>query len=109
MTDETTMQILRIFNAQNQYEPTQAQVDKILLIQEKGLDYAHQERMRVSPKQKIELVLFLAGLFVLVLIFVLCLLYAKEYLGEIVSGIVGLVAGVLGGYGYGKSQQEAQD
>jgi len=99
--DETvTAHMARIIgNQSSQYIPTQAQVDKILSLQEKGMDYTHEERTVCSPKQKIQLTMFMVIIIVLIIIFTLSLFYAKEYLGEIISGTVGILAGGIGGYG----------
>ncbi|MFH1620739.1 MAG: hypothetical protein ABIB04_01500 [Patescibacteria group bacterium] len=109
ITDEVAMHVMRIFGNQNQYEPTQAQVDKILSLQEKGMDYTHEERTRVSPKQKLEVTVLIVGAILLLIVFILCLFSAKEYLGEVVSGIVGLLAGSFGGYGFGKSKTKKDE
>lgn len=103
--ENVTAQILQIFgNQSNQYVPTQAQVDKILDLQEKGMDYTHEERKNFSPKQKMEITFFLSAVVILVVVFVLCLFFAKEYVGEIVSGLIGFIAGGAGGYGIAKSK-----
>ena len=109
LTEEMAMQVMRVFGPQNQYEPTQAQVDKILALQEKGMDYTHEERMKISPKQKIEIGILIFGSIILCGVFVLCLLFAKEYLGQLVSGIVGLITGSFGGYGLGKSKTKKEE
>lgn len=105
LIDETvTAHMMQVFGEQNkQYIPTQAQVDKILALQEKGMDYTHKERTTWSPKQTIELIVFAIIIITLIGIFTLTLFYAKEYLGEVISGMVGLLAGGAGGYGYGRS------
>lgn len=98
--ENATAHMMQIFGSQaQQYMPTQAQVDKILALQEKGMDYTHKERTEYSPKQKTELTMFIIVLFVMLIIFILSLFFAKEYLGEIISGTVGFLAGGAGGYG----------
>lgn len=104
--ENVTAHMMQIFGSPaQQYVPTQAQVDKILALQEKGMDYTHEERTMCSPIQKIEFTVFLVVVLVLLIIFVLSLFFAREYLGEIISGIVGLFAGGAGGYGYAKSKK----
>ncbi len=47
--NETVLaQMLSIAGGQHQYVPTQAQVDKLLSLQEKGMEYTHDERTRIS-------------------------------------------------------------
>lgn len=105
-----TAHMLRIFGDQKQqYVPTQSQVDKILALQEKGMDYTHKERTNSSPKQKIELIIFIVIIIVILIIFSLSLFFAKEYLGEIISGIAGFLAGGAGGYGFAKSKNKNND
>lgn len=103
LIDETvTAHLLQIFgNQSQQYTPTQSQVDKILELQEKGMDYTHDERTHFSPKQWMNLGVLFITVSALLLVFLSCLFFAKEYLGEVVSGIVGLLAGSFGGYGLG--------
>jgi hypothetical protein len=89
---------------QQQYVPTSAQVDKILELQEKGMDYTHDERTRVSPQQKLAFSAFVIVAVILVAVFVLTLFFAKEYISQVISAVLGLVAGGAGGYGIGKSR-----
>lgn len=112
LIDETvTAHLLHIFgNQSQQYSPTQLQVDKILELQEKGMDYTHDERTHFSPKQWMNLGVLLITVLALLFVFVLSLFFAKEYLGEIVSGLVGLLAGSFGGYGMGsRSKVKSND
>ncbi len=108
--EKVTAHIMQIFgNQAQQYVPTQGQVDKILELQEKGMDYTHEERKNFSPKQKIELIIFIAVIVVVFFIFVLALFFAKEYLGEIISGAVGFIAGGAGGYGFASKSKKSND
>ncbi len=85
----------------NQYNPTQAQVDKMLTLQEKGMDYTHSERTHFSP-QLISTLIVLGGLALIIVgLFVFCVFYAPQYASMIISGAVGLLTGGAGGYGYG--------
>lgn len=107
INETVTSHMLRIFgNQAGQYVPTQSQVDKILALQEKGMDYTHHERTNSSPKQKAELIMFMTIIGVMVIIFILSLFFAKEYLSEIISGTAGFLAGGAGGYGFAKSKNK---
>lgn len=103
--EQVTAHLLQIFGnpGQQQYVPTQAQVDKILSLQEKGMDYTHEERIKFSSKQKLELSFFGITVLVLVIVFLLTLFFAKDYLREVITGILSFVAGGAGGYGIGKA------
>jgi len=109
VTEEMGIQMMRLFGSQNQYQPTQAQVDKILALQEKGMDYTHQERTKISPKQLSGLIVLGVAVAVLLAIFFSCLFWAKELLGEVVAGMVGLLTGGIGGYGIGKSTEKKDE
>lgn len=107
LIDETvTAHLLQIFgNQSQQYVPTQAQVDKIIGLQEKGMDYTHQERTCFSPKQKIETGVFVLVVFLMVGMFVFSVYKAPQYTGEILAGIIGFFGGGLSGYGYANSKK----
>jgi uncharacterized ion transporter superfamily protein YfcC len=110
LIDETvSAHIMQMFGNSQQYQPTQAQVDKILSLQEKGMDYTHEERTCFSPKQKIELAIFVCSIIVLVLVFLHTLWYAKEYLGEVIASIVGFLAGGSAGFAYAKTGSKKRD
>lgn len=101
--------MMRIFGEQDTYKPTKSQVDKMLSLQEKGMDYTHKERTMWQPRQVAELVSF-----ILLLIFVTGLIWlildkAPQYTGEVISVVIGLVGGGLGGYGYGSKKNKSQD
>lgn len=108
LIDETvTAHLLQIFGNQTQaYMPTQAQVDRILALQEKEMDYAHEERRHLSPRQKIQLFAFFVITVVFLTLFFACLFYAPEYLGEVITGAIAFAAGSAGGYGIAKSKQK---
>lgn len=84
-----------------QYIPTSEQVDKLLALQEKGMDYTHKERTSYLPSQVLEFWAFFVIIAILALIFTLTILLAPQYLEQVASGIIGLIGGGLGGYGYG--------
>lgn len=106
--DETvTAHMMQIFgNQSQQYMPTQAQVDKILDLQEKGMDYTHEERTKFSPIQKTDLIVIIVVIITFLIIFALSVFYAKEYVGEIIAGMIGVLTGGLGGYGMGRSKKD---
>ena len=103
--NETVQAHMLQIMGQQQYVPTQTQVDKILALQEKGMDYTHQERCVSSPQQKFIFISFIIATLILLIIFTLTLFFAKEYLSQVVSGIFGILAGSGLGYGYGKYSQ----
>ncbi len=111
LIDETvTAHLLQIFGNQGQqYVPTQAQVDKIIGLQEKGMDYTHKERTNFSPKQKIEVGVFAGVMVVLVGMFIFSVYKVPEYSGEIISGLIGLISGGIGGYGYGSKKKGKEE
>lgn len=94
----------------NSYTPTQAQVDKMLSLQEKGMDYTHRERTHFSPQLISSLIVFGALIFVLIGLFVFCVFFAPEYASQIITGALGVITGAFGGYGYGvRSRKENQE
>ncbi len=109
--DETvTTHLLQMFGNQTQaYMPTQAQVDRILELQEKEMDYAHEERRHLSPRQKVQLFAFFVITTVFLVLFFACLFYAPEYLGEVITGAIAFAAGSAGGYGLAKSKDTPTD
>lgn len=53
LSEAVQANLLQIFgDGGSTYKPTEAQVDRILALQEKGMDYTHDERTSVSPRQK---------------------------------------------------------
>lgn len=109
-TNEIFMaQAMKIFGTQKHYSPTEAQVDKILAMQEKGMDYTHKERTELSPKQKIELVAVIVVVLVLLTVFIFSVFYAKEYLSEIITGLVAFLTGGAGGYGFAKGRGKGDE
>ena len=81
--------------------PTPGQVEKMLGLFEKNMDYQHKENMAFLPKDILTVGCYVLALLILLSIFILCVFFAKEYLGEIVSGFLGLAAGGGLGYGFG--------
>ncbi|MCK4635333.1 MAG: hypothetical protein KAT32_00565 [Candidatus Moranbacteria bacterium] len=106
--DETvTAHMMQIFgNQSQQYMPTQSQVDKVLDLQAKGMEYTHEERTKFSPIQKTELTVIIVVIITFLIIFTLSIFFAKEYVGEIIYGMIGILTGGLGGYGLGRSKKD---
>lgn len=93
--------MLQIFGEQETYKPTKSQVDKMLALQEKGMDYTHKERTMWQPAQISQLIVL-----VIVLLFVIGILWviltqAPQYTGQVVTSIIGLIGGTGIGYGIG--------
>lgn len=63
MTEQFQAHMLQMFgDASNTYKPTESQVDKILALQEKGMDYTHAERTKLLPQHIMGIVLVLVAL-----------------------------------------------
>lgn len=100
MSETFMASAMQIMSA-NSYTPTQAQVDKMLSLQEKGMDFTHHERTHFSP-QLISTLLAVGGLALIIVgLFVFCVFYAPEYASQIIALGIGLITGSVGGYGYG--------
>lgn len=108
--EETFMaHVMQIMGSNGSYKPTERQIDKILELQEKGMDYTYKERTNFSPALITEI-----GLILLIVLTFFGLLFfvkqaAPEYLGETITGFIGVLAGGLGGYGYGKVKGQKED
>lgn len=103
--ESTVMQALQVITG-NQYNPSSAQVDRFLDLQEKGMDYTHKDNHTFLPKDILEAGKFVFVVMVIVGVLVFSTFYAKEYLGEIISGIFGLLAGGGVGFSIGSSRQK---
>ncbi len=98
---EKTMTVLmqKVMGGDGSFEPTEEQVDEILAQKSKIIDYIHADKKQDSKDGRFYFLALLIGVGVIIL----CVLFfAKEYLTQIVSAIVG----ALGGYGVGKGQQK---
>jgi len=106
VNERVMAQLLQISNGSKPYTPTNAQVDKMLALHEKGMEYTHKERTTYLPKDIMHMTTYLFTALLVVAVFVFSVFYAKEYLGEIISATLGLVLGGVGGYGYGTSKNK---
>lgn len=93
----------------NSYTPTQAQVDKMLSLQEKGMDYTHNERIHFSPQLISTLIVFAVLAAIIVGLFVFCVFFAPQYASQIITAAVSLATGAFGGYSYGTSKSRKKD
>lgn len=101
--------MLQIFGDQEPYKPTKAQVDKMLALQEKGMDYTHKERTMWQPRQVSNLIVFSIIVFALLGIIALTAWLAKEYIGQVITGTVAFLAGGAGGYGFANRHKQSDD
>jgi len=102
------MQAMQIITG-NQYNPTTEQVDKMLALQEKSMDYTHKDTHTFLPKDILEVGKFVFVILIGVGLFVFATFKAEEYLGEIASALLGLLAGGGIGYGYGAKKRNNGD
>ena len=110
VSEAVTAQMLQIFGDQGgRYKPTEAQVDKILALNEKGMDYTHKERTSFSPTQKIEVGVFVSVVIALVAILWIVVSKAPDYLGETITGIIGFLTCGFGGYSFAKTRNSRGD
>lgn len=101
----TAMQIMN----SNQYTPTQGQVDKMLALQEKGMDYTHKERTNFTPHLITTICGFAFFTIIIVGLFIFCIFYAPQYASQILSGAIGLLTGGIGGYGYANKKNKQNE
>ena len=97
--------LLQVAGQGDAYRPTESQVDKILALREKGMDYTYKENTQISPRLKAQIGIFVFVVVVLLIILAGVLYFAKDYFGEVLSGIIGLLTGGLGGYGLASSKR----
>lgn len=101
--------MMQIFGDQEAYKPTKSQVDKMLALQEKGMDYTHAERTMFQPKQVLEVVVFVAILLFIAGVLTLVIFKAPQYTGEAISSVIGLLGGGGIGYGVGLKKRNSED
>jgi len=104
LNDSVMAHFMQIAGTQS-YQPTQAQVDKMLEMQEKGMDYTFKERNTFTAERITRLVVFFAVLLTFIGVFVFATYKVPQYLGEIISGMVGFLTGGVGGYGYAQTRK----
>ncbi|MDP3764402.1 MAG: hypothetical protein Q8Q95_02155 [bacterium] len=95
---ESSMQILlQKVLGDGSFSPNEKQVDEILSQRREISGYIHKDRKRDSSDNKFY---FFCALLACIAIIVLVLFFAKEFLTQVLS----LIIGAFGGYGFGKSQ-----
>lgn len=85
------------------YKPTERQWDKILDLREKAMDYTFQERTKLHPKDLLKTFVLVFLVICLLGIFTVILWKVPEYTDIVVTALVSVIGGALGGYGVGKS------
>lgn len=80
------------------FAPNEKQVDEILSQRSKVYDYIHDDRKRESSDKKFY---FVGALGASLVIVVLVLFFAQEFLTQVIS----LIIGAFGGYGIGRAQK----
>lgn len=58
LSEHVALRMMQIGSGQS-YTPTSEQVDKILSLQEKGMDYTHSERIQFLPSQIFRFISFI--------------------------------------------------
>lgn len=84
---------------ENSFSPTEKQVDEILSQRRKVYDYIHDDKKTDSYDKKFY---FIGALIGSLVVTILVLFFAKEFLTQIIS----LIIGAFGGYGIGKAQND---
>jgi len=101
---ETTfeMMVAKVMDS-NSYKPTEAQFDMILKLKSQSMEYDFKQKTQVSPQRRFDgnrnLILTVIVLVSFLFVFTLVLAFAPEHVDKLIS----LFAGLLGGYGVGKS------
>lgn len=101
---ETTfeMMVAKVMDS-NSYKPTEAQFDMILKLKSQSMEYDFKQKTQVSPQRRFDgnrnLMLTIIVLASFLFVFTLVLAFAPEHVDKLIS----LFAGLLGGYGVGKS------
>jgi hypothetical protein len=89
----------------NAYKPTKEQVDKILALDEKTIDYTREDKKDAFSKYKIEnkkeIFYFITVLGVLALV----VIFKPEYSSQALSALLG----GLGGYGFRNQKEPVKD
>jgi hypothetical protein len=110
MTEQFQGQLLQLFGDQgNAYKPTEAQVDKMLSLQEKGMDYTHTERTKILPAQWMRVIVTVIGVLGFVGLIWVTAVYAKEHLEKVITGAIGFLAGGASGYGLARSKTSNEE
>lgn len=99
---EEFMQMIVSSMNQTSYKPTEAQVDKILLLEEKKMDYAYKSQMTIPAKYKWDYYKDLIYLALSISVLCLVLIYKPEFTTEVLTLVIGLLGGGAVGYTRGK-------
>ncbi len=83
---------------ENSFTPTEKQVDELLAQRNKVYGFIHEDKKIDSYDKKFY---FIGALIASLVIIILVLFFAKEFLTQILS----LLIGAFGGYGIGKAQK----
>ncbi|MDQ5953199.1 MAG: hypothetical protein QG551_427 [Patescibacteria group bacterium] len=97
-SDNMSMLLQKVIGTDS-FNPTEQQVDEVLSQRRQVLSYVHEDRKQESTDKKFYFTLTLVATTVIIL---LVLFFAKEYLTQVLS----LIIGGLGGYGIGKTQKD---
>jgi hypothetical protein len=100
-SQETLSVLLAQASGGNSYQPTEKQVDKLLELREKSMDYISKERTSLLPKDVLKFLTLIAFLIALLVIFIFVILKTPEYTETVLVGIIGFIGGGVGGYGIG--------
>jgi|GEM_PF-1817210 len=102
--ETVALQVMQIITG-NQYNPTTEQVDKMFALQEKSMEYTHKDTHTFLPKDILEISKFVFIILMGFVLFVFATYKAPQYLGQIASALLGLIAGGGIGYGYGSRKK----
>lgn len=101
--ETVTAHLMQIMGA-NRYRPTEAQVDKMLALQEKGMDYTYNERTKFNAPLIYNLIIILIIIVSAGAAFVFTAIKIPQYLDVVIAGLISFLTGGAGGYGLGRSQ-----
>lgn len=99
-SETVTAHLMQIMG-NNRYKPTESQVDKMLALQEKGMDYSFQERTKFTAPIVSKLVIIVIGFVFVGGLFVYTATYLPEYIDVVLAALISFGTGSVGGYGFG--------
>lgn len=105
--DVETLQAL-MFQANDSavYKPSEKQVDKILELREKAMDYTFKERTSLHPKDILKTITLFGVILSFLIILWITVENAPEYTDAVIASIISLVGGGFTGYGLGRSKTD---